>query len=342
MTILEKFIYKTETIAQNVFAKKQDTLTKLFNLECNEQLLDIGFPCLKNNIRIVPSYQENMPSGFYNKETRKITLYYKPNTILSSYLKTAYHETGHLIEHFIVKNNLDFHKIMNLSQKQFECLLKNHFGEKYDDTFPPDIEKFKKFCKQNPFLQKEVFNTFVFDYYFYSNKPNIFYDANLTELHAEWFVYNIFKNKHLENNLPKTETDIVAIKSVISFAFRFKMKDITGLMLTKKQNHFKQILFSNTPFKSFVSVLQYSIKNGVDCVSQNTINTRLLLNLSDKINKDLTVATLYDIDKNNVIPTKETEMKPNIEDLDTIIQGYEIETYCGDNNFKYNEIENER
>ena len=165
---------------------------------------ELGFVVPDNNIVISnPSMRKNVwnfdpinneitaskPEGFTPDEEQAIIEF------------SMAHEICHMIQSFVMKNDLDKEKVQNLSIDEYNKLLNKFFDKKDICLDQGQLDKFKTFIKDCPFMEKEALKALKFDdFYYVSGDPSAYYDKvyhhNATEIYANHFASSYLYEKY--------------------------------------------------------------------------------------------------------------------------------------------------
>ena len=185
------------------------TTEELYKFE-QELVAELGFVVPSNNV--VLSDPTTTPGEVWNFDppTNEITASQPRNATPEEERAiiefSMAHEICHMIQSFVMKNNLDRESIQKLSVDEYNELLNKFFGCKTIELGEDELNKFKVFAKDCPFLEKEALKALKFDdFYYVSGNPNAFYDKvyhnNSTEIYANYFASAyLYKKYEKEGN----------------------------------------------------------------------------------------------------------------------------------------------
>ena len=174
---------------------------------------ELGFIVPDNNIEVAkPSMRKNVWN--FDPITNKITTSkpegYTPDEEQAIIEFSMSHEICHMIQSFVMKNDLDKEKVQNLTVDEYNQLLNKFFDKKDICLNQNQLDKFKVFIKDCPFMEKEALKALKFDdFYYVSGDPTALYDKvyhhNATEIYANHFASSYLYEKYKQEGNKSVE-----------------------------------------------------------------------------------------------------------------------------------------
>ena len=191
---VEKSIFMMINQKSNLELK--ENILRLFNDTHKEFLKQFGLP---TNDNIVFLTNQRGYNGKY--DTRHKVIYINPKTIQGNnfqYFHTLIHESTHLIQDFVVKNNISRNNINELTLEQYQNMCQKFFQNKDIQISEEMLNNFKNFVNQNKYFENEKLNLIYKDLLTYKNFA-VSYNNNVCEIMANEFALKELKDVFLSN-----------------------------------------------------------------------------------------------------------------------------------------------
>lgn len=231
------------------------TKEKLYSIE-NDLASRVGFFVPFNNIAIIDG-ESDVPTWTYIQRSKKIVASEPKNCSKEKYDAiidfSIAHELCHMIQHFIIKENLDTNKIANMSLDEYNKRLNHFFDLKniYIDNFM--LQKFKNFIMSCPMLQHNSgIKKIKFDDFYYTNGDRTLlydniYHNNSTEILSNYFATTVLYDKYKSEN-----NKTVAFMRAFAQEIESKVSLIKNDNKITREDFATQIIRSKGRLKSFL------------------------------------------------------------------------------------------
>lgn len=310
--------YKTLFLENNIYevltsknSEKQNDIKKSFNVIHKNFLKQFGIPTNENMIHFGKSVSYN---GKFDIKERIIYLF--PRSLKDNnfqYFHTLIHESTHLIQDFIIKNNVSRKNINNLSYEMYKEMCIKYFNNNNIVVSGEMFENFKKFIENNKYFENDKLNLIYKDLIIYSDMA-ISYNNNICEIMANEFALKELKETFFDKKYELNRDHINEIKKCIDRDFK-KLEKINpntksiSLVIQSITNTFKNFSLNN----HLMSADLYDVKPDIiKCM---------------KDAQDYLDATILDIDAVNYFSKDENELEQQMAELfnsiDTTIPNFE-------------------
>lgn len=312
----QKELFLKENIFETLMVKNhpnQNDVKNILNDIHKEFLKQYGIPTNDNMIHFGKGKSYN---GKYDVKDRVV--YLCPRSIENNnfqYFHTLIHESTHLIQDFVIKNNISRNNIDNLSFEQYKKMSEKYFNNKDIQVTKEMYKNFKNFINQNKYFENENLNIMYKDLIIYSDIA-ISYNNNLCEIMANDFALRELKNVFFDKKQELNQENINDIKKCIDRDFK-KLEKINpetktfSLAIQTLTNAFKNFSLSSRLFTAGLNNIK---PNNKECMqdAQNYLDEAIMeiesVNYYNKEESEISeqMSDLFDT-LDNAIPNLETK-----------------------------------